>query len=108
MTARVEHIGLATLYLGDALELLPTIGAVDHAVFDPPYEALMHASKNSKPVVRIDGGRDLSKLDFAPIDEIRAQVVEVAAPLVGGWFIAFCTSEGVGRWADCINSSSMK
>ena len=34
---RVEHIGDATLYLGDCLEILPTLGKVDTCVTDPPY-----------------------------------------------------------------------
>ena len=29
---RVEHIGDATLYLGDCLEILPTLGKVDAEV----------------------------------------------------------------------------
>jgi DNA modification methylase len=36
-TMRVEHIGDATLYLGDCLEILPTLGKVDAVVTDPPY-----------------------------------------------------------------------
>lgn len=36
--SRVETFGtLATLYLGDCAEVLPTIGDVDAGVFDPPY-----------------------------------------------------------------------
>ena len=31
------HIGDATLYLGDCLEILPTLGPVDAVVTDPPY-----------------------------------------------------------------------
>lgn len=34
---RIEHIGDATLYLGDCLEILPTLGKVDCVVTDPPY-----------------------------------------------------------------------
>ena len=34
---RVEHIGDATLYLGDCLEILPTLGMVDAIITDPPY-----------------------------------------------------------------------
>lgn len=34
---RVETIGDATLYLGDCLEILPTLGKVDAVVSDPPY-----------------------------------------------------------------------
>lgn len=34
---RVEHIGNATLYLGDCREVLPTLGRFDAVVTDPPY-----------------------------------------------------------------------
>lgn len=34
---RVETIGNATLYLGDALEVLPAIGPVDCVITSPPY-----------------------------------------------------------------------
>ena len=34
---RKETIGDATLYLGDCLEILPTLGKVDAVVTDPPY-----------------------------------------------------------------------
>jgi len=34
---RVEYIGDATLYLGDCLDILPTLGKVDAVVTDPPY-----------------------------------------------------------------------
>jgi DNA modification methylase len=34
---RKEVIGPCTLYLGDCLEILPELGAVDAVVTDPPY-----------------------------------------------------------------------
>jgi site-specific DNA-methyltransferase (adenine-specific) len=34
---RIETIGNAVLYLGDCLEILPTLGHVDAVVTDPPY-----------------------------------------------------------------------
>ena len=34
---KVETIGDATLYCGDCLEILPTLGGVDAVVTDPPY-----------------------------------------------------------------------
>jgi len=35
--SRIEVIGDATLYLGDCMEVLPTLGKVDAVVTDPPY-----------------------------------------------------------------------
>lgn len=34
---RMEQIGDCTLYLGDCLEILPTLGKLDAVVTDPPY-----------------------------------------------------------------------
>lgn len=35
--SRVEHIGRATLHLGDARQIVPSLGAIDCIVSDPPY-----------------------------------------------------------------------
>lgn len=37
MSGRVEHIGRATLHLGDCREILPTLGPVDLVFTSPPY-----------------------------------------------------------------------
>lgn len=106
---RKEIIGGATLYLGNCLEVMPGVGAVDHVISDPPYEALLHEMKNSlRGRIRNDRGPDLQGLDFDSIDAIREPVVMTVAPICKGWFIAFCTPEGVARWADTINASPMK
>lgn len=107
---RVETIGDATLYNGDCLEVMSTIGRVDHMIFDPPYEATLHAAKNSLKgrKHRNDGVAELKGLDFAPIDAIRNQVVTLGVCHCDGWFIAFCTPEGVAKWADAINPSKLK
>ena len=102
-------IGNATLYLGDCLGIMPALGAVDHIICDPPYEALLHKLKNGLANrLRTDGGPNLHGLDFDCIDAIREPFVMTAAPICTGWFIAFCTPEGVARWADVINESPMK
>jgi DNA modification methylase len=44
---RIEHIGDATLYLGDCREILPTIGKVDAVVTSPPYNTLPITSRAS-------------------------------------------------------------
>lgn len=105
---RKEVIGNATLYLGDCIEVMPALVAVDHIIGDPPYEARMHAAKSHEADLRKDGGTALMAIDFDCIDPIRDDVVRIAADICQGWFIAFCTPEGVGRWADAINASPMK
>lgn len=44
---RVEQIGDATLYLGDCLDILPTLGKVDAIVTSPPYNTLNPSAKPS-------------------------------------------------------------
>lgn len=106
--SRVEVIGAATLYLGNSLKLVDQLGA-DHFIFDPPYEAITHAAKNATKgrKHRNDGVAELQGLDFDPIDDIRDDVVAMGR-MCRGWYIAFCTPEGVARWADAINASPMK
>ena len=45
---RKAVIGDATLYLGDCLEILPTLGKVDAVITDPPYGIGEAAGKNKK------------------------------------------------------------
>jgi site-specific DNA-methyltransferase (adenine-specific) len=72
---RVEHIGDATLYLGDCLEVLPTLGRVDAVVTDPPYGVL---SENGSAATRRQSGNKndgVMAWDIAPsvniIDRLR-------------------------------------
>lgn len=106
---RKEIIGDCTLYLGDCLEVMPVLEPVHHVICDPPYEQSLHDSKNSlRGPVRVDRGPALQGLSFTGIDAIRNTVVETISPMCLGWFIGFCTIEGVARWADVINESEMK
>jgi site-specific DNA-methyltransferase (adenine-specific)/modification methylase len=43
---RIEHIGDATLYLSDCLEILPTLGPVDAVVTDPPYGISLNVKRH--------------------------------------------------------------
>ena len=106
--SRIEHIGDATLYLGDALQILPTLGMVTHIICDPPYEASLHNSKNLlRGRMRSDAGPELKGLNFDAIDDVRLDVVALGNQCEG-WFIAFCTVEGTWEWAQAINVSPMK
>ena len=106
---REERIGGQRLILGDCLEVMPLLGRFDHIISDPPYEQSLHDSKNAtRGRIRTDAGPDLQGLKFEGIDRIRADVVARASDLCDGWFLAFCTVEGVFRWAEAINSSRLK
>lgn len=101
MTYREEIIGDARLILGDCLEILPTLGRVDHVICDPPYESAIHASNKSLaqgPALR-DKRNPFRAFGFEGVDAIRSDVVKAAAAVSSGWFIAFCTLEGIAEWA---------
>lgn len=106
--SRVETIGRATLILGDCLEVMPTLGRVSHIICDPPYEASLHAAKSHLSNLRKDTGPELKEINFEAVDDIRPAFVGLSAAQCEGWFIAFCTVEGVAKWADFINPSPMK
>lgn len=45
---KVEHIGNATLYCGDCLEILPETGCWEHVIADPPYTLPTVSDVNGK------------------------------------------------------------
>lgn len=55
---RIETIGDATLYLGDCMEILPTLGKVDAVITDPPYGI----GESSKKVASRQRGGKLGSL----------------------------------------------
>jgi site-specific DNA-methyltransferase (adenine-specific)/modification methylase len=84
--SRVEHIGRATLYLGDCGDILPTLAPVDAVISDPPYGIGESAGKNKSRgnlAVAKDYGNDT--WDNAPIDEKLLQQVKQA----GKWCVLF-------------------
>ena len=105
---RREVIGDAVLYLGDCLQIMPTLGPVDHIICDPPYEQLMHDLHASTRLRRIDGGADRNELTFAGIDEIRPAFVQEAKRICAGWLLAFCNVEGVWHWRVALVDGGLK
>lgn len=59
---KIETIGDATLYLGDCLEILPTLGKVDAVVTDPPY-GIGESDKSVKSRQRQIGGNSKALAD---------------------------------------------
>ncbi len=84
--SRVEHIGAATLYLGDCRDILPSLGQLDAVVTDPPYGIGEAAGKNAsrgKLAVSKDYGND--DWDNEPVPEYLMTMVRGA----GRWNIIF-------------------
>lgn len=73
---RVEQIGDCTLYLGDCLEVMPTIGKIDAVVTDPPYGINENTKKNmsrgciAKPTDYGDFDWDKNPVPQSLIDKI--------------------------------------
>lgn len=104
--SRVEHIGLATLYLGDCLEILPTLDAVDHIIGDPPYEDELHGAIGR--IRRNDGQEMIADLGFEGINATRSEVARLCVEKSNGWLILFTLAEGVRAWRDDIQAAGAK
>ena len=105
-------IGNATLYLGDCLEILPTLAAVDAMITDPPFEAEAHTQQR-RALGRgsEDGRRDIlnAALPFAAIDEAgRTEAGRLIAQGCGGWALVFCQAEAIGAWRASLEAGGAK
>lgn len=86
---RVETIGRATLYLGDAREVLPTLECVDHIITDPPYGSGTHEQHDQRTERRSDGAnaRFLGYAAFS--EEDVAHFARAFAERTDGWIVWF-------------------
>lgn len=85
---RKEVIGECTLYLGDCLDILPTLGKVDAVICDPPYVGLKGGFEHFR-----SGNLAPNKVrSFAVGDPWGASFewLEKAKPLAGRYIAAFC------------------
>ena len=109
---RKEVIGNATLYLGDCLEILPTLPKVDAVITDPPFEAEAHTQQR-RALGRgsEDGRRDIlnAALPFAAIDEKgRVDAGRLIAQGCNGWALVFCQAEAIGAWRQALEGGGAK
>lgn len=96
-----------TVYCADFREILPhEVDTVDHIVTDPPYEQISHNATGS--IRRADGTAAPLPLPFDGIDQMRDDVLIRAHMKCQGWFLAFCTTEGVAIWRDAIERNKLK
>lgn len=93
-----------TLYHGDCLVILPTLGPVDHVITDPPYEAEAHTE--GRRIKTVGGGGTYGEtgscvLDFAPMtDALRNDAAWYMARVSRRWVLVFCQVEAVGKWRE--------
>jgi len=95
---RVEHIGDATLYLGDSSVVVPWLASVDAVVTDPPYGAGYAAN----PIVgkgKKASNHERSKWDNAAVDGLH-KILSIGRKQVvwGGNYYALPPSRGWLVW----------
>lgn len=96
--SQIVTIGPATLYLGNAYEIRPTLGWMDAEVMDPPY--LLETSGGGK-----------FRADRPYLDEITEQGLDrdfdhtVINPLLCGSVVSFCSNDQLPRLSTYLNGS---
>jgi site-specific DNA-methyltransferase (adenine-specific) len=106
MGMRVETIGSCTIYLGDCIEIMSDINAVDHVITDPPYEDELH---NAMGRIRRNDGREMvQSLGFDGVNSSRAQISREIVRVSNGWVIIFTLAEGVRAWRDELQANKAK
>ena len=107
---KVEHIGDATLYLGDCREVLPAIESVDHCIMDPPYGEAAHTLIRRRDENGVMMSRyKTPQIEFDALDDdLRLDVCEIVADRCSGWVLAFCQVEQVADWRADMLIAGMK
>lgn len=87
----IERIGLATVYLGDCIDVLPTLGSVDLVCTDPPFVGLeggieLKASKRGGSGVGKDAGETVGDIWAANHDWL-----PLAWAIADKGLMTFCT-----------------
>lgn len=107
MTPRKEVLADGVeLWLGDMLEIVPTLEAVNHVISDPPYEDELH--KAIGRIRRNDGREMIQDLGFDGVNASRAAISSVCVGVSTGWVILFTLAEGVRAWRDDLQAAKAK
>jgi site-specific DNA-methyltransferase (adenine-specific) len=90
------RIGDATLYLGDCMEILPTLPTrVDAVITDPPYSANTHKMAKTNR----GAGHGVSLVTFSALDgEQFDSVMGVCVAASRGWVVATCDYKHAARY----------
>ncbi len=88
-------IGDATLYLGDCMDILPTLGKVDCVITDPPYSANTHKmAKTNRGAGHGVGLVPFSALTGEEFDDVVAACLNATT----GWLVATCDYKHAARF----------
>lgn len=84
------------LWLGDCLDVLPTLGRFDAVVTDPPYSDSYQAQWGKAS--RKDGVKMDAELSFNGIDAMLPKLPKMLSGRCQGWGVFFTNIEGVSAW----------
>ncbi len=85
-----------TIYHGDCRDVLPTLGACDHVIVDPPYSAYTQAHSRRGTAKAGGEARDLG---FVPIDDALRHALSIYAGLsTRRWVLVFSDVESTPLW----------
>lgn len=94
------------LWLGNCLDVLPTLGRCDAVISDPPFDPEAHTPNRR---ARRGGLVQNAPLDFEPLDSrTRDGMAQWAAGSCDGWLLAFCQTEQVSFWRDSIEEAGAR
>lgn len=96
------------LWLGDCLEVLPTLGPVDSVITDPPYEAVMQNKWGVLSRQAPSSHVRHEAIGFDAIDDVRDDVAAAISAACQGWSVIFCMAEGVRAWRDALEAAGAK
>lgn len=131
MTPYYDHAGI-TIYHGDCLDVLPTLGQVDHVITDPPYARDVYVrlsqpntkegsgtpgrmsvplkGKQGRPIHDLQHGA-LARMaagDIGAIDEMLTPCAVQIARVAKRWALVFSDVETCWRWRAELEDAGMR
>jgi hypothetical protein len=107
-----------TIYHGDCREILPTLGPVDHAIYDPPYSDWVHAKVRRGGSVHTPDATEGVKrpvisssamLGFDALDPLTRLAVAIWCGLnARRWSLAFSDVESAHLWRSDFESGGLE
>src|SRR5262249_31429616 len=100
----------ATLYHADCLDILPSLGPVDHVITDPPYSEHVHQSNRRGLTAHAGVFAERRDLGF---DAINAETRRMCGawfgwPHVRRWVVVFSDTESAHLWREAIASKYIR
>lgn len=123
MTQAAEQMTVAsgrgwTMYLGNCLEVMGSLGPVDHVITDPPFEAEAHTKQRRalKDATQKRGARNVGevrRVDASlPFQAItpgdRSSASKSFGRLARRWVVAFCQIEAIAAWRTDLEAAGLE